>query len=202
MNWKNTLLSLAAVGATTVACTTPVFAATSNNNTYVINGNDTFWTIAHDHHISVSSLISANPGVNPLNLYPGLTIHLPADQSTQSSFTTNDNSSNVSDVKEISCVATAYTGDSSENGWGAVDYFGNPLKLGTIAVDPSVIPLGATVRVTGYSFAGLPSGSMICHASDEGAAIQGHRIDIFIPTSSGVASDFGFQNVKVCILKP
>lgn len=48
--------------------------------------------------------------------------------------------------------ATAYSADPSENGgWGAVDYFGNDLELGTIAVDPSVIPLGTKVLVTGHS---------------------------------------------------
>jgi 3D (Asp-Asp-Asp) domain-containing protein len=101
----------------------------------------------------------------------------------------------------INCTASAYTADPSENGWGPVDSLGNPLHVGTIAVDPSVIPLGSTVYITGYSFDGLPSGGMIAHATDKGSAIHGNRIDIFVPTSPQHASDFGLQQVKVYILK-
>ncbi|MCL6627622.1 MAG: hypothetical protein K6T68_13675 [Alicyclobacillus shizuokensis] len=102
--------------------------------------------------------------------------------------------------KEITCTATAYTAAAAENGWGPVDYYGHPLKLGTIAVDPSVIPLGSTVYVTGYSFDGLPAGGMIAHAADVGSSIHGNRIDIYVPTSSAHASDFGVQQVKVYVL--
>ncbi|WP_067932543.1 LysM peptidoglycan-binding domain-containing protein [Alicyclobacillus kakegawensis] len=106
----------------------------------------------------------------------------------------------VSYKKEITCTATAYTAAPEENGWGPVDYYGHPLKLGTIAVDPSVIPLGSTVYITGYSFDSLPAGGMIAHATDVGSSIRGNRIDIYVPTSSAHASDFGLQQVKVYIL--
>jgi LysM repeat protein len=123
---------------------------------------------------------------------------------------TNNQSQNVVTVggqaipfaKEINGVATAYTASAASNGsWGAFDYFGNPLRLGTIAVDPNVIPLGSRVYVTGYSFDGLPAGGMVFTARDVGGGIQGSHIDIFIPTSDGHASDFGIQNVKMYILK-
>ncbi|MBM7567395.1 3D domain-containing protein [Paenibacillus sacheonensis] len=100
----------------------------------------------------------------------------------------------------VQAKASAYTAAPEENGWGAVDYFGNPLKLGTIAVDPDVIPMGSKVYVTGYDFNGLPSGGMIAVASDQGSAINGNRIDIFVPQSRKDASSFGFQYVKVFIL--
>ena len=104
--------------------------------------------------------------------------------------------------KTIEAVATAYSASAEENGpWGAVDYFGNPLKQGTIAVDPSVIPLGSTVYITGYKFDGLPPGGMIAKATDIGGAIKGNRIDIFIPASREKTRQFGIQKVKIYVLK-
>jgi 3D (Asp-Asp-Asp) domain-containing protein len=72
------------------------------------------------------------------------------------------------------------------------------LKLGTIAVDPSVIPLGSTVYIKGYKHSGLPAQGMIAKATDTGGAIKGARVDIFIP---GDARSFGMQNVEIYILK-
>ncbi|MCR8643687.1 3D domain-containing protein [Paenibacillus sp. N1-5-1-14] len=103
--------------------------------------------------------------------------------------------------KKISVRATAYSADPKENGqWGPVDYFGNPLVLGTIAVDPSVIPMGSKVYITGYSSSGLPGKGMIAKASDMGSSINGNRIDIFVPGSSSIAKKFGIQNVEVYVL--
>jgi 3D (Asp-Asp-Asp) domain-containing protein len=102
----------------------------------------------------------------------------------------------------IPVKATAYTAAAEENGlWGAFDFFGNPLKLGTIAVDPNVIPMGSTVFVTGYSFDGLPEHGMIAKATDQGSAIRGKRVDIFMPTSRADASKFGMQDVKIYIME-
>lgn len=103
--------------------------------------------------------------------------------------------------KVLTPVATAYTDTPGQNGqWGNIDYFGNPLKLGTIAVDPNIIPIGSKLYVTGFSFNGLPHG-MVATASDIGGAIKGDRIDIFIPSSYGDIESFGMQNVKVYVLK-
>jgi len=102
----------------------------------------------------------------------------------------------------IEAVATAYSASAEENGrWGAVDYFGNPLQRGTIAVDPSVIPLGSTVYITGYKFDALPPGGMIAKATDIGGAVKGNRIDIFIPASPEKTKKFGIQKVKIYVLK-
>ncbi|MVP00860.1 3D domain-containing protein [Paenibacillus lutrae] len=102
----------------------------------------------------------------------------------------------------LNIKASAYSADPSENGgYAGLDYFGNKLKVGTIAVDPKVIPLGTTVYVTGYSFDGLPAKGMIAKATDIGGAIKGNRIDIFVPGSKEKVNNFGYQNVKVYILK-
>lgn len=78
---------------------------------------------------------------------------------------------------------------------------GNRVNVGTVAVDPSVIPLGSKLYITGYSFSGLPAGGMMARATDTGGAIKGNKIDIFVPVSQQAAVNFGVQNVKVYILK-
>ncbi|MBD0383572.1 hypothetical protein ICC18_26050 [Paenibacillus sp. WST5] len=94
--------------------------------------------------------------------------------------------------------ATAYSADPSENGgYGAMDYMGNPLKLGTVAVDPSVIPLGSKLYIEGYNFNGLPTGGMYAYATDTGGAVKGKRMDIFIPGSKQSVRKFGIQTIKV-----
>lgn len=102
--------------------------------------------------------------------------------------------------KVLSCVASAYTASPEENGgWAGIDYMGNPLKVGTIAVDPKVIPLGSTVYISGYKHGSLPAQGMIAKATDIGGAIKGARVDIFVPGKD--ASAFGLQNVKIYVLK-
>ncbi|WP_317891253.1 3D domain-containing protein [Paenibacillus oceani] len=107
----------------------------------------------------------------------------------------------IKPAKTIAAVASAYTGSAEENGgYAGLDYFGNTLKVGTIAVDPKVIPLGSTVYVTGYTFDGLPAGGMMAVASDTGGSIKGNRIDIFVPSSGEQAKLFGYQNVTVYVV--
>lgn len=100
----------------------------------------------------------------------------------------------------IHAKATAYTASPSENGGHSLDYMGNPLQLGTIAVDPAVIPLGSKLYIEGYTYDGLPAGGMYAIASDIGGAVNGNRIDIFVPQSQSEARKFGVQQVKITIL--
>ena len=58
----------------------------------------------------------------------------------------------------------------------------------TIAVDPSVIPLGSTIYINGQPYI----------AEDIGGAIKGNRIDIFFPTHND-ALQFGIQYAEVVI---
>lgn len=95
-------------------------------------------------------------------------------------------------------TATAYSASAEENGgYGPVDYFGNPLQLGTVAVDPNVIPLGTRLYIEGYDYNGLPAGGMTAVATDMGSAIKGNKLDIFVPGPRENARTFGIQQVQV-----
>lgn len=71
---------------------------------------------------------------------------------------------------------------------------GNDTKAGTAAADPSIIPLGSKVRVTG---AGPYSGVYV--VTDTGRKVAGRKIDLFIP-SAAEAKAFGRKPVRVEIL--
>lgn len=196
---------------------TPVHA----ESIHTAQEGDTFYTLSKKYGTSISSLMSANPNISPTNIYAGLTIKLPSSLKTASVssnpvvikadplaslkvFTADKvveawgKSFNYS--KTIDVVATAYSDHASENGWGPVDYYGNPLALGTIAVDPKVIPMGTKVLVTGHTHSGLPKNAFVATATDQGSAIKGHRIDIFIPGSQQSVNTFGFQNIKLYVI--
>lgn len=179
---------------------------------------DTFFLLAQRYGVSVDELTKANPDIAPKNIYAGLQIKVPGDKSVKAAsdsepqLLTEKASANDEQTieawgktfnysKKVDVKATAYSAAMDENGkWGAVDYYGNPLKLGTIAVDPNVIPMGTKVLVTGYSHPGLPDHSFVAVARDKGSAIIGKRIDIFIPGSKSFVNEFGFQNVKLYVL--
>lgn len=84
--------------------------------------------------------------------------------------------------------ATAYTGDTiTATGTTPVR---NPNGISTIAVDPSIIPLGSKVYIPGYGEA---------MATDTGGAIKGHRIDLFL-NSEEECINWGRQNVSLYLL--
>ncbi|MCY9659862.1 LysM peptidoglycan-binding domain-containing protein [Paenibacillus chondroitinus] len=180
---------------------------------YTVKDGDTFWIIAKKLQLPLDQLMAANPKVDPNNLYPGIVLTLPAASIGKtvsvSSTSASPNSilvarQAIAFKKKISVKATAYSSDPSENGWGPVDYYGNLLKLGTIAVDPSIIPMGSKVLITGYNDIDkdLPSDGLIAYATDQGSTIKGNRIDIFLPGSVQKVSNFGIQDVNVYILEP
>lgn len=85
-------------------------------------------------------------------------------------------------------VSTAYTGDT-------ITYTGttpvrDPNGISTIAVDPSIIPLGSKVYIPGY-------GEAI--AADTGGAIKGNRVDLFL-NSENECINWGRQNATLYIL--
>ena len=76
--------------------------------------------------------------------------------------------------------ATAYSG-------GGRTASGTPARVGEIAVDPRVIPLGTTVYVEGFG---------PLRAEDTGGAIKGNIIDIYM-SSNAACRRWGRRNVTV-----
>ena len=83
---------------------------------------------------------------------------------------------------EDNFIITAYSYES-----GSITASGTEVCYGTVAVDPDVIPLGSKVYVEDYGYA---------TALDTGGAIQGNRIDIWLP-SEEEALDYGIKEKKV-----
>lgn len=95
---------------------------------------------------------------------------------------------NITYKKKISSIATAYSNHSNTaTGRRPVRNEGG---LSTIAVDPSVIPLGSKVYVDGYGYA---------IASDTGGAIKGNRIDVYLNSSSECDS-WGRKSVNTLVV--
>ncbi|MBE9916667.1 LysM peptidoglycan-binding domain-containing protein [Paenibacillus donghaensis] len=202
----------AALGVTLAMQATPIHA----DSVHVAKDGDTFYTLSKTYGVGLSQLMNANPNIEANNIYAGLKLNVPGQNTVKayadpaptliSASLNVDSDQKVVEAwgksynytKKLQVKASAYSSAASENGgWGAVDYFGNPLELGTIAVDPSVIPLGTKVLITGHSFPGLPKKAFVATARDTGGAIKGNRIDIFVSGSAQSVSDFGFQNVEL-----
>ncbi|TYP57576.1 ubiquitin-like domain-containing protein [Thermosediminibacter litoriperuensis] len=88
-------------------------------------------------------------------------------------------------TKKLKMLATAYTHTGNRTATGTMP------RVGVVAVDPGVIPLGTELYVEGYGFA---------RAEDTGGSIKGNRIDLFVETES-LARRFGRRWVTVYILK-
>ncbi|CAM3448649.1 3D domain-containing protein [Paenibacillus lupini] len=209
---KASMLTTAVLGLSLIIATGSVHAA---SKTHTAVEGDTFWKLSQKYHVSVDKLMQVNSKVSASNVYAGLKIVIPttatatvkadaaAKAKTISAQSVMDKAGTIHTFsKQLTVKATAYSGAASENGgWAGLDYFGNKLKVGTVAVDPKVIPLGTKLYVTGYTYNGLPTDGMVATASDVGSAIKGNHIDIYVPGSSSQASKFGIQNVKVYVLK-
>lgn len=64
-----------------------------------------------------------------------------------------------------------------------IDGFGNPLKWGTVAVDPKVIKMHTKLVIDGYD--------AIFEALDTGSGVKGNHIDVFVPVSHAEALKMG-----------
>lgn len=108
---------------------------------------------------------------------------------TTDNITTTTTDSNVDTSYLGEFRLTAYCNCSTCCGvWagGATASGKMPREGRTIAVDTSVIPLGAAVEINGHTYI----------AEDTGSAIKGNRIDIYFD-SHQTASDFGVQYADV-----
>ena len=89
-------------------------------------------------------------------------------------------------MKVLTCKATAYHEPE-----GSLTKSGTLSRVGAIAVDPSVIPLGTELYVEGYGY---------CVAEDTGGLIKGNRIDIYLD-SEAECVNWGVRDVTVYILE-
>lgn len=105
---------------------------------------------------------------------------------TDSNEATNSNESAYKAVYTME--ATAYTG--GEYTASGIPPVRDPNGLSTIAVDPSIIPLGSKVYIPGY-------GEAI--AADTGGAINGNIVDLYL-NSHNECIQWGRQNVDVYVL--
>ena len=85
--------------------------------------------------------------------------------------------------RTIRMEATAYSG-------GGITASGLAARVGRVAVDPRVIPLGTKLYISGYGY---------CVAADTGGAIKGNRVDLYF-NSESQCRQFGRRQVTVYVL--
>ena len=91
--------------------------------------------------------------------------------------------------RTLTMTATAYCigGETSS---------GTQAKSGVVAADPTVLPMGTTIRVTGL----LSPRPQTFTVADTGPAVKGNEIDVFI-SDCARAKTFGRRPVQVRVLK-
>lgn len=91
---------------------------------------------------------------------------------------------------KLSVKAVAY--NSGEKSVGSFSKTGMSVRLGLVAVDPEVIPLGTHLYIPGYGFA---------IAADIGGNIKGAVVDLYMLKKTD-ADQFGKKDLTVYILDP
>jgi uncharacterized protein YabE (DUF348 family) len=86
-------------------------------------------------------------------------------------------------ISGVKAVAYYFSGNP-------VGAYGLPCKYGTVAVDPSVIPLGTRLYIEGYGYA---------IANDTGSSIKGNIVDLYMESYSQCCQ-WGARTVNVYIL--
>lgn len=88
--------------------------------------------------------------------------------------------------KMMMAESTAYTSAP-----GARTASGKVARVGLVAVDPRVIPLGTKLYIEGYGYA---------EAADTGGAVKGNIVDVYL-NSAAECRQWGRRDVKVYILE-
>ncbi|RKN82260.1 LysM peptidoglycan-binding domain-containing protein [Paenibacillus ginsengarvi] len=161
---------------------------------YEVHSGDTLSQISRAFGITVGELLAANTLKDPNRLRVGQKLDIPQ---TEPGWT--DEAGDRPVVQRVlSSTLTAYTAGKESTGktpshpaYG-ITRSGSKAEEGrTVAVDPSIIPLGSTVLIEGIG---------LRKAEDTGSAIKGARIDVFM-NDLDEAVEFGVKkNVKVFVL--
>lgn len=156
-----------------------------NNHIYAVNINNI------DKSINIDFKSKSETIINDLNIHNKNIEEKKVDDAL--STTNSDNikieSNPTNNYKEVyTMMSTAYAGDT-------ITYMGttpvrDPDGISTIAVDPSIIPLGSKVYIPGYGLA---------IASDTGGLINGNRIDLFL-NSEDECINWGVQTVSLYLI--
>jgi len=94
---------------------------------------------------------------------------------------------NIPYKQVLQVESTAY---HFSNGY-TLSYLGWPLRVGLVAVDPQVIPLGTHLYIEGYGYA---------VAADIGGAVKQHHVDVFLPSLEAALAYGRQKDTKVYIL--
>ena len=125
--------------------------------------------------VTLVLICAGTRAVDPYEPAPGAYDGLTAEQIT-----------NLEAERDMMMEATAYTwtGNRTASGtWPAV---------GTVAVDPEVIPLGTRLWIEGYGPA---------VALDTGGLVKGNIIDVYLPTEDECWA-WGRRQVEVRVIEP
>ena len=154
-----------------------------NNDIYAVNINNI------DNSINIDFKSKSETIINDLNIHNKNIEEKKVDDAL--STTNSDNikieSNPTNNYKEVyTMMSTAYAGDT-------ITYMGttpvrDPDGISTIAVDPSIIPLGSKVYIPGLAI-----------ASDTGGLIKGNRIDLFL-NSEDECINWGVQTVSLYLI--
>ena len=156
-----------------------------NNDIYAVNINNI------DNSINIDFKSKSETIINDLNIHNKNIEEKKVDDvlSTTNSDNIKIESNPTNNYKEVyTMMSTAYAGDT-------ITYMGttpvrDPDGISTIAVDPSIIPLGSKVYIPGYGLA---------IASDTGGLIKGNRIDLFL-NSEDECINWGVQTVSLYLI--
>ncbi|PYI53053.1 3D domain-containing protein [Paenibacillus flagellatus] len=160
---------------------------------YQVNPGDTLYKISKAFGITMDELLAANALDNPNRLQIGQTLDIP-----QGGEGWNAGGERPVVKRVLNSTLTAYTAGAESTGktpshpaYG-ITRSGSKAEEGrTVAVDPSIIPLGSTVLIEGIG---------VRKAEDTGSAIKGSRIDVYM-NDLEEAVEFGVKkNVKVFVL--
>ena len=156
-----------------------------NNHIYAVNINNI------DNSINIDFKSKSETIINDLNIHNKNIEEKKVDDAL--STTNSDNikieSNPTNNYKEVyTMMSTAYAGDTIT--YMCTTPVRDPDGISTIAVDPSIIPLGSKVYIPGYGLA---------IASDTGGLIKGNRIDLFL-NSEDECINWGVQTVSLYLI--